>query len=194
MFEKVPHFAENHEKSSSWPKLDIFRTNWHVLAFWWSFQEEAAKSASFPEKAWKLMDLAKTLNFSNKLACFSFLMNFSAKSCKKCLISWKTMRNHRFGQNLELFEQTGMFLRFYELLSKKSQKVPHFTKNLEKSLSWAKLASFRTNWYVSLFWWTFQQKVWKVASFREKPWTIFELAKTCNFSNKLGCFVVFINF
>ena len=106
--QKVPHFVENHEKSSIWPKLDIFRTNWHVFAFWSSFQQKLAKSASFREKPWKIIDLAKTWYFSNKVACFCVLINFLAKSCKKCFISWKTMKNPRFGQNLQLFEQTGI--------------------------------------------------------------------------------------
>ena len=52
-----------------------------------------------------LRNQAKTCNFASKLSCFGVLINFSAKSCKKCLISWKTMKNHRFGQNLQLFEQ-----------------------------------------------------------------------------------------
>ena len=58
-------------------------------------------------------------------------MNFSATSCKKCLISWKNTKTHRFGQNSQLFEQTTMFRRFHEIFSRKLQKVPHFVKKHE---------------------------------------------------------------
>ena len=80
-----------------------FRTNYHVFAFRWTFQEKVAKSASFREKARKTIDLAKTFNFSSKLSCLGIFMNFSARSCKKLLIPWKSTRNHRFGQNYATF-------------------------------------------------------------------------------------------
>ena len=80
-----------------------FRTNYHVFAFRWTFQEKVAKSASFREKARETIDLAKTFNFSSKLPCLRIFMNFSARSCKKCLIPWNSTRNHRFGQNYATF-------------------------------------------------------------------------------------------
>ena len=43
-----------------------------------------AKSMGFCEKPLKLVDLAKTSNFSCKLPCFRVLTKFFAKSCKKC--------------------------------------------------------------------------------------------------------------
>ena len=132
-----------------------FRANYHVLAFRWSFQEKVTKSASFREKARKIVDLAKTRNFSNKLPCLDALVNFSAKSCRKCLVFWENSKNHRLGQNLQLF---------------------------------------RTKFHVYAFRWTFQQKVAKSASFREKARKIIDLAKTCNFSKKLPCFYVSMNF
>ena len=215
-----------------------FRTNYHVFAFRWTFQEKVAESVSFREKARKTNDLAKTFNFSSKLPCLGIFMNFSERSCKKCLIlwestrnngfhpnlqlfekttmflrldelygkklkklphfvkkqknssiwpklcnfssklpcfgvlvnfsakrwkkwliSWKMTKNHRFGLNLQLFEETTMFRRFCQLFSKKLQKVAHFVKEHEKSSIWPKLATFRANYHVSAFWWTFQQKV-----------------------------------
>ena len=132
-----------------------FRANYHVLAFRWSFQQKVTKSASFREKARNIVDLAKTRNFSNKLPCFDALVNFSAKSCRKCLVFWENSKNHRLGQNLQLF---------------------------------------RTKYHVCAFRWTFQQKVAKSASFREKARKIIDLAKTCNFSNKLPCFGISMNF
>ena len=121
--QKVPRFVKKHEKSSIWPTLGTFRTNYHVLAFRWLLQEKVAKR-------WK-----------------------------EWLIWWKMTKNHRFGLNLQLFEQTTMFRRFCQLFSKKLQKVVHFVKEHEKSSIWPKLATFRANYHVSAFWWTFQQKV-----------------------------------
>ena len=132
-----------------------FRTNYHVFAFRWTFQEKVAKSASFREKARKTIDLAKTCIFWSKLPCFGIFMNFSARSCKKCLISWKSTRNHRFGQNY---------------------------------------ATFRTNYHVFAFRWTFKEKVGKSGSFREKARNIMDLVKTCNFLKTLPCFDVSMNF
>ena len=73
---KVPHFVKKDEKSSIWQNLATFRTNYDVFAYRWTFQEKVAKSASFREKARKIVDLAKTRNFSNKLPCFGVSMNF----------------------------------------------------------------------------------------------------------------------
>ena len=132
-----------------------FRTNYHVFAFRWTFPEKVAKSPSFREKARKIVDLAKTRNISNKLPCFGVSMNFWAKGCKKLLNSWKSTKNHRFGQN---------FL------------------------------TFRTNYHVFAFRWTFPENVAKSASFREKARKIVDLAKTRNCSNKLPCFDALVNF
>ena len=63
--------------------LQLFRKNYHVFGLRWTFQRKVAEIASFLEKARKIIDLAKTNNFSNKLPCFGVLVSFSAKSCKK---------------------------------------------------------------------------------------------------------------
>ena len=83
---------------------------------------------------------------------FRRLVSFSAKSCKKWLISRKRTKNHPFGQNLQLFEETTMFRRFGQLFRKKLQKVAHFEKMHEKSSILPKLATFRENYHVSAFW------------------------------------------
>ena len=104
-----------------------------------TFQQKVAKSGSFCKKARKLFDLAKTWQFSSKLPCFGVLVNFSGKSCKKWLISWKSSKNHRFGQNLQLLDRTTMFRRFGQLFSKKwpiswkSTKTHRFGQNLQLS-------------------------------------------------------------
>ena len=234
--QKAARAVKKHEKSSIWPKLATFRTNYHVLAFRWTFQEKNAKSGPFREKArtlidlaktlqlleettmfwhfddycrrnlqkggksgsfrekWrKIIDLAKTFNFSSKLPCLSIFMNFSARSCKKLFIPWKSTRNHRFGQNLQLFEQTTMFWHFDQLFGKKLQKVPHFVKQHEKSLIWPKLCNF-WNKLQCLF--PFDelsrkklQKVRRLVKKHQKS----SIFSTCNFPRKLPCFDVSMN-
>ena len=123
--------------------LQLFCRHYHVSAFGSTFRQKVARSASFREKPWKFVDLAKTCNFleqtttvrrlgqllsakvqkvahfakehekssiwpklatfSRKLPYFVVWVNFSAKSCRKCLISRKSMKNCRFGQNLQRF-------------------------------------------------------------------------------------------
>ena len=154
-FQKVPHFVIKHEKPSIWPKLEIFRANYHVLAFSWTFQKEVAKNASYREKAREIIDFANTM---------------------------------------QLFEQTTMFLHFDELLRKRLETVVHFVKKHEKSWIWSKVATFRTNYHVLVFRWTFQQKVAKSGSIREKPRNSSIWPRLCNFSNKLRCLSISINF
>ena len=249
--------------------MQLFRTNYHVLVFRWTFQPKVDKSGSIHEKARKIIDLAKTCIFSSKLPCLGIFMNFSARRCKKCLISWKRRGNDRYGQNYATFRTnyhvfafrwtfqkkvaksasfrekarktidlaktmqlfltnyqgvglglgltltlTTMFWRFDELFSEKLQKLPHFVKKHKNSSIWPKLCNFyeqttmfwcfdellskrlqfRTNYHVFAFRWTFQEKVAKGASFREKTRKTIDLAKTCNFSSKLPCLGIFMNF
>ena len=162
----------------SGPNFATFRRNYHVFGFRWTFQKKVAKSASFREKTRKTNDLAKTCNFSSKLRCLGIFINFAETSCKKCLISWKKRKNDRFGQNLQLFEQTTMSWHFHELFRKKLQKVRHFVRKHGKSSIWRKLATFRTNYHVFTFRWTLWQKVAKTASFRGEARKLIDLAKT----------------
>ena len=192
--QKVAHFEKMHEKSSILPKLATFRENNHLSAFWSTFQKKVAKSSSFRENAGKIIDFAKTCNFSRKQPPFGVLVNFSGKSCKMWLISSRSTKNHRFAQNLQFFDETTMFRRFGHFFRKKLQKRAHFVKKHEKSSIWPKLATLRGNYHVSAFWSIFQQKVAKSGSFREKERNIIDLAKSCNFSSKLPCFRVLVNF
>ena len=153
---KVAQFVRKHEKSSIWPKLCNFSNKLPCLCISINF---SGKSGSFHPEARKIIDLPKSCNSSTKLPCFGVLVIFSGKSCRKGLISWKSTKNHRFGQNLQLFDETTMFRRFGQLFSKKVEKVAHFVKNDEKSSIWPKFATFRGNYHVSAFWWTFEQKV-----------------------------------
>ena len=156
-----------------------FRTNYHVFAFRWTFQKKVAETASFRGKTRKPMDFAKTCNFSSKLRCLGIFMNFSERSWKKCLISWKSTRNHRFRENLQLFEKTTMFLRFDELYDKKLRKLSHFVKKHENSSIWPKLCNFFEK--TTMFWCfdeLFSKRLQKSCSIREKARKIIHLAKT----------------
>ena len=188
--QKVPLFAKKNQKSSIWPELATFRANYQVSAFWSTFQQEVAKSASFRQKEPKIIDLVKTCNFSSKLSPFGILVNFSAESSKVCPIAGRSTKHRRFGQNLQLFEQTITFRDFGQLFSRKFQSVPHCGKEHETSSVWSKLATFRANYQVSAFWSTFQQEVRKCAPFREKARKIRDFAKTSIFSSKISRFGV----
>ena len=48
----------------------------------------------------------------------------------------KSLKNHRFSQNLQLFEQTIIFGGCNELFEKNLQKVANFVKKPEKSSIW----------------------------------------------------------
>ena len=191
---KMPHFVRKHEISSIWQERGTFWTNHHASTFWQTFEQKVAKRASCREKTREIIDLTKTVNFTNKLPRFGVLMNFSAESCNKCLISWQNTKNHRFRKNSQLFEQTTTFRHFDELLSGKLQQVSHFVTKHEKSSTSQKLSTFRANYHVSAFWRTFQQKVAKSASFREKTRKIIDLAETCDFSSKSPRFGILTNF
>ena len=162
-----------------------FPADYHFLAFRWSFEQKVTNSASFREKARKIVDLAKTRNFSNKLPCFDALVNFSGKSCRKCFVFWENSTNHRLGKTCNFFEQSTMFMRFDELFSKRLQKVPRFVKKHEKSSIWPKLATFWTNYHVLAFRWLLQEKVAK----RWKKWLIsWKMTKNHRFGLNLQLF------
>ena len=158
------------------------------------FSNRLQKVAQFVKKYKKSSISPKLCNFSRKQPCFGVFVKFSGKSCKKWLISRKCTKNHRFCQNLQVFEKTTVFRRFGELFSKKLQKVAHFVKKHEKSSICLKLAILRRNYHVSAFRSFFQEKVAEKGSFREKARKTIDLAKTFNFSSKLPCLGIFMIF
>ena len=118
------------------------RTNYHVFAFRSTFQEKVAKSASFREKGREIIDLAKSLELFEQTTMSLHFDQLFRKKCKKCLISTRRTRIHRFGQNWQLFEETTMSWHFHELFRKKLQKVPHSVEKHENSSIWPKLWHF----------------------------------------------------
>ena len=69
------------------------------------FRKKLQKVPRFVKKHEKSSIWPKLCNFSSKLPCLGIFMIFSARSCKKCLIRWKSERNHRFGQNYATFSK-----------------------------------------------------------------------------------------
>ena len=186
--QKVARFVKKHEHSSIWPKLATSRRNYHVFAFRSTFREKVAKSASFRETARKIIDLGKALQLLEQATMsFSFWWTFKKKVAKSASSREKAPKIIDF-LKLQLSEKTTMFWRFDEHCSKKLQKAARAVKKHEKSSIWPKLATFRTNYHVLAFRWTFQEKNAKSGPFREKARTLIDLAKTCNFSKKLPCF------
>ena len=185
-----------------------FRTNYHVFAFRWTFQRNVAKSASFREKAREIIDLGKLCNFSNKLPCLCISINFSGKSCKKCLISWKSTKNHRSGQNFATFRTNYHVFAFRLTFQEKVAKSASFGEKTRKTIDLAKTCNFsrklRCLWH---FHELFRKKLQrvphivkkhekssispKIASFRKNyhlfsfRWTLWQkVAKTASFREK----------
>ena len=124
----------------------------------------------------------KICNFSNKLPCLSFSMIIAVKSSKKWLVSWKSTKNHWFGQNFPTFRKTTMSFHFYQFLRKKLQKLPHFVKKHENSLIWPKLCNFFEQ--TTMFWCfdeLFSKRSQKVAQFVEKHKKTSIFSKLWNF-------------
>ena len=184
--QKVAHFVKNGEKSAIWPKPTTFQANYHVSRFPWNFWTEVGKSGSFREKPWKIIDLAKTGNFSSTLSPFEIheLLKKISKS--------GSFRNLESSIWPKLATFRALTLGF--MLRKKVAKSGSFPKSLEKTSIWPKLATFRANYDLSRFRWTFRKKVAKSGSFREKPSKITNLTKTGNFSSKLSPFEIWMNF
>ena len=111
--QKVPHFKRKHEKSSIWPRRGTFFVDTTVYRRLGQLFSKRLQTVPYlPKKREKSSTWLKVDTFSTKLPCFVVWVNFSAKSCKKCLISQKSMKNSRFGQNLQLFGAEYHVLKF----------------------------------------------------------------------------------
>ena len=97
------------------------------------FRKKLQKVPHFLEKHDKWSILPNLCNFSNKLLYLCISLNFSGKSCKNCLISWKSTKTHRFGQNYGTFSNKlpcfGVSMNFSAGGSKKWLNLLKSTKN-----------------------------------------------------------------
>ena len=122
--------------------LATFRANYHDLAFRWSFQQKVTKVPHFVKKHEKSSIFARTRNFSNKLPCFDALVNFSAKSFRKSLVSWENSKNHRLGQNLQLFRTKHHVYPFRWTFQEKVAKSASFRKKARTIIDLANTCNF----------------------------------------------------
>ena len=193
-FQKVAHFEKMHENHRFCQNLQLFEKTTMFRRFGHFFRKKSQKRAHFVKKHEKSSIWPRLATLRGNAHVSAFWSIFQQKKCKKWLISWNRTKHHRFGQKLQLFQETTMFPRFGQLFSKKVEKVAHFVKNDEKSSIWPNLATFRGNYHVSAFLSTFQQKVAKSGSFCEGARKIIDLAKTSNFTSKLPCFGLLVKF
>ena len=100
----------------------------------------------------------KLTKFSSTLPCFCVWVNFSAKSCRKCLMSRKSLRIVDLAKTRHVFEETTMIRRLGELFGQKLHKVPHFAKKNEKSSIWPKLHNFSSRLTCFGIWVNFSAK------------------------------------
>lgn len=118
--------------------------------------------------------LVKTCSFSNKLLCFSIFINSLARSCKNCLISWKSRRTIVLATTWQLLNKLSHFRVSLNFLAKSGVKYLILLKTTKNH--W-----FGQNKHLfaeSIKFWGFQQlfilKFQKVPHFvknHEKWWT-----------------------
>ena len=158
--------------------------DYHVFTFRWTFRPKVAKTSSFREKARKLIDLAKTMQlFRKKYHVLVFRWTFEQKVAKSGSIREKARNIIDLAKTLQVLEKTTISLHLDQLFRKKLQKVPHFVKKHKKPSICQKLGTFRANYHVLAFSWTFQKEVAKRASFREKDRKIIDFWKTIKLFN-----------
>ena len=152
------------------------------------FRRKLQKVPHFVKKHEKSSIWPKLATFPTNYHVLTLWWTFQRKVAESASFSEKTLKIIDWAKTCNFFEQSTMFMRFDELFSKRLQKVPPFVKKHEHSSIWPKLATFRRNYHVLAFRWTFQEKNAKSGPFREKARTLIDLAKSCNFSKKLPCF------
>lgn len=99
--DSIRFFKKNMKNSSISPKLATFPTNCHVVRFLpSSLQQKNPNSVWIEKEHQKLLHLAKTSNFSNKMQlCRVFTIQFSSKKLQNSVWSLKSMKNSLLGQN-----------------------------------------------------------------------------------------------
>ena len=159
--------------------LQVFEQTAMSLHFDQLFRKKLQKVPHFVKNHEKSSIWPKLCKLSTKLPCLCISINFSGKSCKKCLISLKSTKTHRFGQNYATFSnKLPCFGVSMNCWAKVCRKLLNSWKSTKNHRFGQNFASFRTNRHVFAFRWTFQEKVAKSASFRENSRKLNDLAKT----------------
>ena len=132
--------------------------------------------------------------FSNKLPCFGLPMNFSAKGCKNWLNSWKSTKNLRFGQNFKTFRTNYHVCTLINFLGKSCKKSLISWKSTKNHRFGQNLQLLEQTTLSCHFHELFRKKLQKVLHFVEKHEKSSIWPTLCNFSNKLPCFCISMNF
>ena len=106
------------------------------------FGKKLQKMPHFAKKPENSSTWPKLDTFSRKLPCLVVWVNFSAKSCKKCLISRKSMKNGRFGQNLTPFRADYHLSAFGSTFRQKAANTASFREKAFKIVGFAKTCNF----------------------------------------------------
>ena len=113
--------------------------NNHVSALSQVFRKKLQKVPHFGEKHEKSSIRQKCATFSTKPRCFVVWVNISAKSWRKCLISRKSMKNRRFGKNVQLFRANHHVSAFSSTFKQKVAKSASFREKPSKIVNLAKM-------------------------------------------------------
>ena len=126
--DKMSHFLQLFaEKLTKTPKHGSFLEKLQVLAKWTIFRSFSRNELPFATFCWKVDQNAET-----------WLMKFSGKICKQCLISWKSTRTHRFQQNLQRFRKNYHVFAFRSTFQEKVVKSASFRKKERKIMDFVK--------------------------------------------------------
>ena len=115
-----------------------FRTNYHVFAFRWTFQERLQKVPHFLKTHEKSSISSKVCKFSNKLPCLCISMNFSEKVAKSASFREKAREIIDFAKTCHFSKKLPCFYVSMNFM----EKPPHFVKKHENSSIWPKLCNF----------------------------------------------------
>ena len=175
--------------------LQVFCRHYCVSAFGSTFRQKASKGALFPEKAWKIVDLAKPCNVFEETTMFRVWVNFSAKSCKRCIISRESIKNPRFGKNLQRLWGNYHVSSSGRTIRQKVAKGASFREKTSKIFDWAKTCNvFEETTMFRRLGELFSKRLQKVPHFAKKHKKSSIWPKLHTFSSRLTCFGIWVNF
>ena len=158
--------------------VQLFGANYHFSTFRSTFQQKVAKSASFREKASKIVDLAKILNLFEQTTTFRRLGELFSKKVQNVPHFRKKHENLSFWPKGATFLSKARCLAVWVNFSAKScKKCPISPQSMRNRRFGQNFQLFQGNHHVLAFGSTFKQEVATSASFFEKPWKIVDLAK-----------------
>ena len=151
---------KNHDNTSIWLKLSVFRISYHVLPCFKVFIRFSGK------KLEKVFDFVKNQENSSiwlKLAVFQtsyhvlrFSSGFQQRSTRKCMILRKPRKFIELAKISNFSYKLPCFNVFIRSSAKSCKKLCDFV-NHENSLIWPKLSKFGRNYYLLDFYQVFSK-------------------------------------